>query len=165
MRIFKETQRFNQWWMHLIMVILFLFLMLALYRWFVLGVSMGNVSASDSVGQIVVVLSVVPVLVFLYTIKLKTLIDEKGIHYQFFPIHLSHKTLRWEEIQHCYVRVYSPLKEFGGWGYRISLSDKGRALNIRGNEGIQIVGTNGKKLLLGTQHKKKAEEILKRYTK
>lgn len=164
MRIFKETQRFNQWWMYLIMAALVLFLVFALYQWFIMGATVGNVSPSHGVGQIIVSLSILPVVLFLYTLKLKTVIDEKGIHYQFFPLHLSLKSIRWPEISECYIRKYNPIKEYGGWGYRISLGDKGKALNIRGNQGIQIVLSSGKKLLLGTQLPKQAEETVKRYT-
>ena len=162
MRIFKETQRFNQWWMHLIMAVLVLFLLFALYQWFIVETTVGNVSASDSLGQIVVILSIVPIVLFLCILRLKTVVDEKGIHYQFFPIHLSLKLIRWNEIDNCSVRAYHPIKEYGGWGYRISLGDRGKALNIRGNQGIQIVLSNGKNLLLGTQKPKEAEETLKR---
>ncbi len=130
MRVFSETQRFNQWWMHLLVGGLLIFLAVALYKWFILETAMGNVTASDTTGQIVVVLAVVPVIIFLYSIKLRTAIDEIGVHYQFYPLHLSLKTIRWSEIQKCSVRQYSPIKEYGGWGYRISWGNKGKALNI-----------------------------------
>ncbi len=164
MRVFKETQGFTQWWMHIITGGLVVFLIFCLYNWFIAEKAVGNVSETDTTAQLVVILSLVPVLLFLYTIKLKTAIDEIGIHYQFFPLHFSMKTKRWVEIQKCYVREYSPIKEYGGWGYRISLGNKGKALNIKGNTGIQLIFNDGKKLLLGTQRKKEAEEILKRYT-
>ena len=50
----------------------------------------------------------------------------------------------------AYVRKYSPIAEFGGWGYRISFNG-GPAYNIAGNMGLQIVFVSGKKLLIGTQ--------------
>lgn len=160
MPVFNETQRFNQWWMHLILGGLFVFLLVCLYRWFVMETAIGNVSASDTTGQIIVILTLVPVIIFLYSIKLRTAIDEIGVHYQFYPLHLSSKTIRWSELQKCYVRKYSPIKEFGGWGYRISWGTKGKAFNISGNKGIQLIVMDGKKLLLGTQKSDDAQQVI-----
>ena len=47
--------------------------------------------------------------------------------------------------------------EYGGWGYRISPRN-GKAFNIKGSWGLQLVLSNGDKLLLGTQ---KPEELKK----
>ena len=49
-----------------------------------------------------------------------------------------------------YVRQYSPLLEYGGWGMRIGLFGKGKAWNISGDKGLQLEFTNQKKLLIGT---------------
>jgi len=55
------------------------------------------------------------------------------------------------------LRGYSPISEYGGWGMRYSLSGKGRALNVSGRTGVQLVFKDGKKLLIGTQ---KADDIM-----
>jgi len=48
------------------------------------------------------------------------------------------------------------MREFGGWGIRTS-GDGGRAYNAYGNMGVQLVLTDGKRVLVGTQ---RAEELL-----
>ena len=40
---------------------------------------------------------------------------------------------------------------------------KGKALNIKGNIGIQIIFKNGKKLLLGTQKQNEAKMVIETY--
>jgi hypothetical protein len=65
-------------------------------------------------------------------------------------IHWNEHTIPWSDIDQIYVREYSPLAEYGGWGIRYSRN--GRAYNVRGNKGIQISKKNGKRILLGTQH-------------
>jgi len=164
MRIFNETQRFDQWWMKLIYISLLGFLIFGFYNWYIANEATGNVAATDTTGQVVVVLSILPVMVLLYMIKLETVIDEIGVHYQFFPFHFSKKTIRWNEMDKCYVRTYSPIKEYGGWGYRTSFGKKkGSAFNVKGDKGIQIEFKTGKKLLIGTQKENEAQQVIQRY--
>ncbi|MCF8429207.1 MAG: hypothetical protein K9G64_03670 [Bacteroidia bacterium] len=88
-------------------------------------------------------------------IQLKTKIYEKGISYQLFPFHLKEKMVLWDEIAEVNIRKYSPIWEYGGWGYRYSFKN-GKAFNISGNMGLQLVLKNGKKILIGTN---KPEEL------
>jgi hypothetical protein len=164
MRVFNETQRFTQWWLQAINIALVALLMYGLYKWYALGEPVGNVAANDRTGQIVAILAVVCSVPLIYLFRLKTTIDEIGIHYQFFPINLSQRTIHWSEMENCYVRTYNPIKEFGGWGYRGSFG-KGKAVNIKGNKGIQVAFKDGKKLLIGTQEQEDAQKVIERYFK
>ena len=49
-----------------------------------------------------------------------------------------------------YVRQYSPIIEYGGWGLRFGIFGKGTAFNVSGNKGLQLEFINNKKLLIGT---------------
>lgn len=164
MRVFNETQRFNQWWLQLIHIASILFLIYAIYHWYFKNEAVGNVAAGDSVGQLIVILSVLPLLLVFYFLKLHTEIDENGIKYQFSPFHFTPKKIAWDEILHCHVRTYNPILEYGGWGYRTSIG-KGKAYNVKGDKGIQIELKTGKKLLLGTQMETEANQIIARYFK
>ncbi|MBX2959059.1 MAG: hypothetical protein KF732_03800 [Flavobacteriales bacterium] len=59
-----------------------------------------------------------------------------------------------------YVRQYSPLTEYGGWGIRLGLFGKGTAYNVSGNKGLQLEFTNNKKLLIGTNKPNELTETL-----
>ena len=61
-----------------------------------------------------------------------------------------------------YVRQYSPLLEYGGWGMRFGIFGKGNAWNISGDKGLQLVFTNQKKLLIGTNQPEKLAAILEK---
>ncbi len=163
MRVFSETQRFNQWWLRLMNIGLAILLLFLLYTWFIAKETVNNVSPNDSIVKIIVIVSFVPIFVLFYLLKLKTSINEQGIHYQFIPFQFSKKTIPWNEMEKCYVRTYSPIKEYGGWGYRASFGRKGKALNVKGNKGIQIEFKTGKKLLIGTQKEKEATQVINRY--
>lgn len=165
MQVFNETQRFNQWWLQLINIGLLVFLLFCLYSWFIAKETTGNVIPSEPVVQVAILISIIPVIILLYLIRLKKSIDEIGIHYQFQPFHFSKKTIRWSELENCYVRTYRPIKEYGGWGYRTAMGKKGHAFNVKGNQGIQLELKTGKKLLIGTQKEEDAQKIIERYFK
>ena len=113
MRIFNETQRFTQWWLQLINLVLLGLLVYAVYNWFFLNKAVGNVS-TDNHSEQIIALAVIPLsLLLIYLFKLETTIDEIGIHYQFLPINLAKKTIRWSELKNCYVRTYKPIAEYG----------------------------------------------------
>ncbi|MFK7812813.1 MAG: hypothetical protein AB8B59_09985 [Maribacter sp.] len=164
MRIFNETQKFTQWWLKLLNLFILGLVVYAFYNWFILKEAVGNVPENDLAGQLAFSSILFFSIGIIYLFRLKTSIDEIGIHYQFSPINLSKKTIRWSEIKNCYVRTYSPLKEYGGWGYRMSFGN-GKALNVKGNIGVQIELKTGKKLLIGTQEEEDAQKVIERYFK
>jgi|LakMenE01Jun11ns_1017448.scaffolds.fasta_scaffold9900096_3 hypothetical protein len=103
------------------------------------------------------------IMITIYIMNLYTRIDEEGIHYKLFPFILKEKTITWKEMKNIYVREYSPIGEYGGWGLRGLGSN--RALNIYGNIGIQIEFLNGDKLLIGTNKKEEADIAINKYCK
>jgi len=162
MRVFQEKQRFTQWWLQLINLMVVALLVYNGYQWFVLGEASGNVGADETGVQIAVMATMLLTVGFLYSCALETTIDESGIAYRFFPIQLKHRKIAWKDVAQCHTRTYRPIPEYGGWGYRMSFG-KGKALNVKGNQGIQLVLTNGKKLLLGTQKPEAAEAVISKY--
>lgn len=165
MRVFNETQKFDQWFMKLIYFGLVAILLYCLYYWYIAEEAVDKVGANDTTGQLLVIASIVFVLVLFSLFKLTTEIDEIGVHYQFLPFHFSKQTVRWAEMEKCYVRQYSPIREYGGWGFRTSFGSNGKAYNVKGNKGIQIKLKTGKKILIGTQKEKDAQQVIDRLFK
>ena len=95
-----------------------------------------------------------------YNIRLKTRVSEEGLHYQFFPIHLKERTIPFRDIESFKARKYSPFKEFGGWGIRFGF--EGKAYNVSGKEGLQLVLKKQKKSFI---RKPKSERTGKSYEK
>lgn len=155
MKAFQETQRFNQWWLKAILIIIMVVTIIPLF----LVKQQTNVGSADIIAASVGLIIVLAVSVFIFSLQLKTSINSRGIAYQFKPF--QKKTIPWKEIKKCYVRTYSPLKEYGGWGIRWGLN--GRALNVKGNKGIQIVLKNNKNILLGTQKENEAKNVIETY--
>ena len=161
MKVFKEEQRFTQWWLIIILAICTLIPIATIAQKYLKE----NVVASNK--ELIVTIVVIMVsFSILFFFKLTTKIDDKGIHYQFFPFHFSMKLIPWNEISKAGIRTYFPITEFGGWGLRGGFffnKGKGKAINVSGNIGIQLILKNGDKLLIGTQKKKEVIRVLETY--
>lgn len=103
-------------------------------------------------------------LVFLLikSMVLQVEIRDEGIYYKYSPIHRKWREIPYDKIKKAYIRKYKAISEYGGYGIRLGMGGKGRALNVRGNMGLQIEFNNNKShLLLGTQKPEKMKEALK----
>ena len=98
-----------------------------------------------------------------FIMKLETRISDAGIAVRFFPIQLKFANYKWEDLDQVYLRDYSPIMEYGGWGIRSSFTGKGRALNVSGRKGLQLVFKDGRKLLIGTMKSFEIEQLLELY--
>ncbi len=159
MNTFKEVQRFDQWWLRLLLVIILAIALSPLVlEWDNLELTRFEIAS--------VILSILVILAlflgFWYVFKLETSIDERGITYRFIPFHIKSRFRSWGEIKSATVRKYNPIREYGGWGYRISFT-KRKALTTKGKIGIQLYFKDGNELLLGTQHPEKIKEVLNYY--
>ena len=161
MRIFKEEQRFTKTW---------LIVLLAVSVMAPIAITIKEYTAENStmtLKELLTTLLIVAIsmsLIFLF--KLKTRIDEDGIHYRFFPFHFSLKKIAWSEIEKATTRKYNAISEFGGWGLKGGLfwkKSNGIAYNVTGDIGVQLKLTNGKKILIGTQKREEADRVLKNY--
>ena len=161
MKIFKEEQRFTQTWLKIILAISLIVPIIVVSKEYL------EENSKITTNEFILTLVGITVSVaFIFFIKLKTSIDEKGIHYQFYPFHLKMKLIKWEAIKKAQVRTYDPISEYGGWGLKGGSfwnKEKGKCVNISGDIGIQVEFKNGKNLLIGTQKKEKAAHVLKTY--
>jgi len=160
MRVFNEKQYFNQIWLRLIIGACLAITVYGAFK----AIPDLKTTTEKQVFIVTICISFL-VLLLIFIVHLKTKIDERGVHYAFWPIHRSIKTIPWSEIKHIELRTYKPIQEYGGWGYKFSLSKHGKSATIRGNKGIQITFKNEKKLLIGTQKENEVTQILRYYQK
>ena len=151
--LFTERQHFRQIWLWALMLGINGIFIYGIIQQIGYGIPYGDKPASDTT-LIVVSLFLMALTVSLAIMRLDTRITREGIYVRFFPVHRTFRFYSWPSLRYCYVRKYSPIMEYGGWGLRGLGRD--RALNMSGNKGIQLVTLDGLKLLIGTQ---KAEEI------
>jgi hypothetical protein len=147
--LFHEVQRPRQWWIWLLVALSLLGSWLLFAEQIILGAELGENPAPDFVVWIIwLVLGVaLPLLFALLKLEVDVLAEGR-LRVRFFPFFT--KTILPKTITKSYARVYHPIWEYGGWGIRWSIRN-GWAYNIRGDQGVQLQFTDGKKLLIGSQ--------------
>jgi hypothetical protein len=150
MKEFNETQRFTQWWLWLILI----------GSWITLMYSIATVTPPTTISFLIsfVVGMLLPVL--FWQMKLVTRIAEEGIYVRFTPFHFKEKFYAWDSLSACYVRTYSPLKEYGGWGIKYGFNGQGLVYNVAGNVGLQLQFKEGEAVLIGTQKGEEIKQVL-----
>jgi len=152
MKVLIEEQRMTKPFVIIVLTLVFIgFCISIINKWE--GISQNNLSGKIIAFSSLIILILIAL--FFFNLKLKTRIDEKGVYFQFYPVHFSSRLISWDEISTCYIRRYNAIFEYGGWGFRIGITKKiGRAYSVQGNIGLQIELKNGKKILIGTKKKK-----------
>jgi hypothetical protein len=170
---FREVQSFKNSPMIWIYPLIFLVsvgpLAYGVYQQLVLGRPWGDDPGSDTT-LLVTFLSIFVFMallgVFFFKSRLETTIDAEGIHYRFPLLIRKWRTIKKESIERYEVRKYSPMWEYGGWGYRSLHSPRRRrngvAYNVSGKIGLQLYFTNGTKMLIGTQRPAAIERAMKK---
>src|SRR5680860_97229 len=156
--LFKEEQRFTQWWLWLILGSALLAIVIPLTN--ELSAQSWDTSSEDFSHLIlygsVTVLFIIAVLIVLVLSRLKTKITYDGIFITFPPLKRKLYRIKVQEIERFEIRKYRAKREYGGYGFR-SRRTSGQAYTISGNIGLQLYFKNGKKLLIGTQKKQAIE--------
>lgn len=157
---FSERQRFSQPW---IWFILFAYAGFVIFSVYLQAGNTGQkVNPLADPAILISLIGMVAIFTMFIFIRLDTLIQPDGIYYRFFPVHRKFRKIEWKDVRYVYTRKYHPVMEYGGWGMRVlNLFGKGKAYNISGDKGLQIVFTNDKRLLLGTRKMDELEKILR----
>ncbi|PZF71016.1 hypothetical protein [Taibaiella soli] len=162
--MFRETQKFRQPWLWLIIMFIALGLLWPVYSHIITGAQPGKQPMPMWV-SIILIITTLGGILLMYSARMDVEIDEEGITFSFFPL-VGKKKMLWSQVENVYVREYNAILEYGGWGIRYSMGKrKGRALCVSGKMGIQIIGKDEKKLLLGTQKAQEASVILSKLAK
>lgn len=155
---FTEKQRFNQWWLWLILLSAGIMPVIGIVRQ--LQAAQPFSDAKDNAGIFISLIVMAAVWALFLIMRLETRITDTGISVRFFPFNSKFQDFRWQEIAEIYVREYSALSEFGGWGIRYGSGRTGKAYNVSGNHGIQLVFKSGSKILIGTKKLNQVAKVL-----
>ena len=155
--LFRETQRFRQWWILAIIIGMNGFFLLAAYFQFILKQPFGD-KPMDNISLLITFTINLMISVLFFLFRLETSITKNQISVRFFPFHLKPIVFTHDQIKTLFVREYKPIREYGGWGLKGSPSNK--AYNVSGNIGLQLVLNDGNKILIGTRERNKMQEIV-----
>lgn len=160
MPIYSETQRSRQPWLALI------FGLIALLGWglFVQQIVRGKPVGSDPMPDwgiwLLTALLGVMLPVFFFWFRMETTVYPDRIEIRMPPF--VRRELPASTIAGAEARTYRPVREYGGWGVRWSLHglNANRAYNVSGDQGVQLVLTNGDRVLIGTQRPAELEAAI-----
>lgn len=145
--LFAEDQSFRQKWIWALMLGM-LMLLLTIFG-LILRDGLEKEGARQALaGMGVGIIVTVAVAALLWTLRLSVRLDNDCLRVRFFP--MLKREIPLDQIEEWHARTYRPIVEYGGWGIRFSW--KGMAYNVSGNRGVQLKLTNGKRVLIGSQH-------------
>lgn len=149
---FKETQRFRDWG---IILLLLFFIGGLLYRTFESIMEPGQVAAST---YLLFVLMLAIVLGYFLSLRLFLKVDEKGIKYQFYPWHAGKHRIRWDEVRDC--EVVNASRDAVSSGWTVSFEAEKRFSVTGRRAGLKLDLKNGEQIFLGTRQPEQLKNTL-----
>ena len=98
------------------------------------------------------------ILALLLGMRLTTRVDSGGVSVRLGFLYSTR--VPFSEILRAEAVVYSPLRDYGGWGVRGF--GRRRAINARGNRGVLLIRADGSSLLVGSQRPRELLSALAR---
>ncbi len=153
---FKEEQRFNQWWLKLILFGSVLVTLGPMYygtiMQFSTGEPWGDKPMSDTgvlVMDIITTIILAAAIYLIFGTRMVIEIKSNGVYVRFKPFLTKEKFFPAESIEKYEVRKYKPIADYGGWG--VKYGRKGIVYNVSGNMGLELWLKGNKKIMIGTQ--------------
>lgn len=151
--LYREVQKFRQWWIFLILIGSTAPILYGLYQQLVLKQPWGDKPMPDNM-LITVAIAVLLVPIWISQVRLITEVKPEGLRVFFFLFWIP-RLYPWSELRGFEAVVYRPIAEYGGWGIRWGRG--GWAYNVSGNRGVRLHLANGRQFLIGSQ---KPEELV-----
>lgn len=164
--LFREVQKIDQLWVRLVVGIPVFVSWYGAYQQLFLRKPFGNNPAPDWIMLVLLVVFGIIFPIFLYSLKMVTVVRKDGLYIRFYPFHFSFKCFPTTTIQSYEVLTYNPIRDYGGWGIRYGL--KGTAYNAKGNRGVRFEFVDGgivKRLMVGSQTPEKLSAAIDRAIK
>jgi hypothetical protein len=156
--LFKEEQRYDQWWFWLMVLAAFAVAVGPVWYGLIYQVNTGQPWGDEpsSNGELALIASLVTllmgVLLFLFkTMRLQVEILEDEIRFRYPPLIRKWRSISREAIEKYEVGKYRHIKAYGGWGIRYGLGKQGKSFTVIGRTGLKLFLKNGKVILLGSQ--------------
>lgn len=145
MPMYVERQSFTKIW---IWLLLFL----------ALGVSLYMTYEEQSLFNFIGIAILLLVMGLMFILRLHVSVSPDGIRYAFFPFVKEH-LMPWSMIKSVELIKYSPIRDFGGWGFRFNRSSGTKAYTTKGDIGL-LINNN---FLLGINNPNELKEFLRKY--
>lgn len=95
----------------------------------------------------------------IWVARLETEVRQDGLYIRYVPFHRHFKRFHVGDLSEYCARTYRPILEYGGWGIRCGW--RGRAYNVSGNRGVQLVFRDGRRVLIGSSRPSELEAAIR----
>jgi hypothetical protein len=146
--MFREVQRFQQWWIWLLVYGIALIAWYGLIQQVILGEPFGTNPAPDWAMWLIWLLCGVGIPVIFHAMKLIVEVREDHICIRYVPF--VTRRIYFREIERYEARTYRAIVEYGGWGIK-GWSGKKMAYNVSGNQGVELELRDGRHVMIGSQ--------------
>lgn len=102
------------------------------------------------------------VLLLLLLQKMTLIIGPEGIFYNYYPSIRKYRKVGWSEISTIQIVTYNPIKDFGGWGQKVS-KKYGKGYTTKGNKGLWIQSATGESVLLTIINPEEVRQQINRF--
>lgn len=153
--IFQEKQRFDQWWLWVLLLGIEGFFIYGIVQDVYFGHPFGNKPGGLVGGIIVNFLIIIPLILGFFLARLETRIDKIGICFRWKVFGGEFNSIMWSQIKDAFLIEYKNT----GSGIRIS-PQNGTIYNTSGNKGLQIILNSGEKYLIGTHKPEELQKVL-----
>ena len=161
---FREVQGFRQWWLWVLLpatalgtIGLFGY---GIYTQIIEGNPWGDRPMSDAgllTTTIATTILVAGVAALILSARLTTEVRSDGLHIRFFP--LKWKAINFDTIASYEARTYRAIRDYGGYGIRWGRA--GKAYIVGGDEGLQLMLNDGRKILIGSRRAGELEAAMR----
>jgi hypothetical protein len=146
--LFREVQRFRQWFLYVPIAVVTGVVWWEFIQQIVLGRTVGDEPIPDWMAWALTIVFGLGFPAFAAMVRLVTEVRPGELVVRLFPFRA--KRIPTAEIASAETREYSPMREYGGWGVRVSRGS-GRAYNAAGTQGVQLVLADGSRVMIGSQ--------------
>lgn len=95
----------------------------------------------------------------IWVARLETEVRQDGLYLRYAPFHRRFRRFKAEDLGEYHARTYRPILEYGGWGIRYGWN--GRAYNVSGNGGVQLIFRDGRRVLIGSSTPSELEAAIR----
>ncbi len=151
--LFKETQRFSQWWLWLILIGIAIIPIYAI----IVRMIDGNPFMHDLKRDLTLIIlsQIIFILIYFFArLKLITIIDKNEIRIIYKPF--VKKVIRWSDVQTAKIINY---RFVGSWGVG-TRTKHGPIYNTNGKTGLSITTKSGNRFVVGTQKENELKKII-----
>ena len=161
---FREVQRFRQWWLWVLLLVTALGTIglfgYGIFIQVIQGTPWGDRPMSDAgliITGVATTVLTVGLVALLLSARLITEVRSDGLHIRFFP--MRWKVIPYDSIASYQARTYHPIRDYGGWGIR--WGREGKAYIVGGDEGLQLLLDDQRKVLIGSQRIQELEAAVR----